>query len=60
MTQRVSKAPLLNGLFPMDNPSILLSHNVKVDQGFHHELTGALLCSTGMDWLDAEYAVYTK
>jgi hypothetical protein len=27
-----------------------LSRNVKIDRGFHHERTGALLCPAGMDW----------
>jgi hypothetical protein len=31
-----------------------LARNVKMDRGFHHERTGALLCPTGMDWSDIE------
>jgi hypothetical protein len=27
-----------------------LSRNSKVDRGFHHEITGALLCPTDLDW----------
>ena len=35
------------------NPA--LSRNGKVDRGFHHERTGALLCPTGLDWANQEY-----
>ncbi|KAG0703973.1 hypothetical protein DFH29DRAFT_998029 [Suillus ampliporus] len=31
-----------------------LSQNIKSDRGFNHEVTGALLCPTGLDWLNAE------
>ena len=31
-----------------------LSRNVKVDRGFNHELTGALLCPTNLNWSDLE------
>lgn len=31
-----------------------LARNGKVDRGFHHERTGALLCPTGLDWTDPE------
>ncbi|KAG2081961.1 hypothetical protein BD769DRAFT_1633495 [Suillus cothurnatus] len=31
-----------------------LTCNVKVDQGFHHEQTGALLCPAGLDWSNSE------
>lgn len=37
------------------NPS--LAHNVKVDRGFHHDQTGALLCPTNLNWSDNEYAM---
>jgi hypothetical protein len=30
---------------------------VKIDRGFHHERTGALLCPTGLDWANAEYVL---
>ena len=32
-----------------------LSRNVKIDRGFHHERTGALLCPADMDWSNDEY-----
>lgn len=35
------------------NPPI--SRNSKVNRGFHHEVTGALLCPTYMDWSDQAY-----
>lgn len=31
-----------------------LARNVKVDRGFHHERTGALLCPTDLDWSNPE------
>jgi hypothetical protein len=32
----------------------LLSRSVKANRGFHHPVTGALLCPAGLDWNDAE------
>ncbi|KAF7984534.1 hypothetical protein HWV62_13713 [Athelia sp. TMB] len=34
------------------NPPI--SRNSKINRGFHHHITGALLCPTFMDWADLE------
>ncbi|KAG2129163.1 hypothetical protein DEU56DRAFT_915282 [Suillus clintonianus] len=31
-----------------------LARNVKIDRGFHHERTGALLCPAGLDWSHSE------
>ncbi|KAG1876944.1 hypothetical protein C8R48DRAFT_745441 [Suillus tomentosus] len=31
-----------------------LTRNVKIDHGFHHEWTGALLCPAGLDWSNLE------
>ena len=31
-----------------------LAHNVKVDRGYNHERTGALLCPAGLDWSNPE------
>jgi hypothetical protein len=31
-----------------------LSRNGKIDRGFHHERTGALLCPADMDWSNVE------
>jgi hypothetical protein len=36
---------------PLNPP---LSRNVKTNRGYHHPLTGALLCPAGLDWNDAE------
>jgi hypothetical protein len=36
---------------PLDPP---LSRNVKTNRGYHHPVTGALLCPAGIDWDDAE------
>jgi len=35
----------------------LLTHNVKIDHGFHHGQTGALLCPTNLDWSDIKYVM---
>jgi hypothetical protein len=34
-----------------------LSRNLKVNRGFHHEMTGRLLCPAGVDWGDEEYVI---
>jgi len=31
-----------------------LSRNVKTNRGYHHPVTGALLCPAGLDWNDVE------
>ena len=31
-----------------------LSRNIKIDRGFNHERTGALLCPAGLDWSNSE------
>jgi hypothetical protein len=35
-----------------------LTRNVKVDQGFHHERTGALLCPAGLNWSNSECVTF--
>ena len=50
------KGPILDWIVPQGQslqPS--LARNVKMDRGFHHDRTGALLCPTGMDWSDVEW-----
>jgi hypothetical protein len=50
------KGPILDWIVPVGqalNPP--LARNVKMDRGFHHERTGALLCPAGMDWADPGY-----
>jgi hypothetical protein len=37
-----------------------LARNVKIDRGFHHERTGALLCPAGLDWANTECAVLSN
>jgi len=34
-----------------------LARNVKIDRGFHHERTGALLCPAGLDWTNPECVI---
>lgn len=49
------KGPILDWITPRGqslNPP--LARNVKVDRGFHHERTGALLCPAGLDWSNVE------
>lgn len=36
-----------------------LSRNVKIDRGFNHEVTGALLCPTHLDWSDQEWVTFS-
>jgi len=36
---------------PLNPP---LARNVKTNHGYHHELTGVLLCAAGLDWSDME------
>ena len=50
------KGPILDWIVPHGqslNPP--LARNAKMDRGFHHERTGALLCPAGLDWSDPEY-----
>lgn len=47
------KGPILDWIIPEGQSlSPPLSRNVKLDRGFHHERTGALLCPAGIDWAD--------
>ncbi|KAG1899229.1 uncharacterized protein F5891DRAFT_1129161 [Suillus fuscotomentosus] len=49
------KSTVLEWLVPRGQVVIPpLSRNIKSDRGFNHEVTGMLLCPTGLDWLDAE------
>ena len=40
-------------LLPMQPPKPL-TRNVKTNRGFHHPVTGALLCPAGLNYQDAE------
>jgi hypothetical protein len=42
---------------PMQALNPLLARNVKLDHGFNHERTGALLCPIDFDWANHEYVV---
>jgi hypothetical protein len=49
------KGVVLDWITPRDAPLVPhLSRNVKASRGFHHPVTGALLCPAGLDWNDAE------
>jgi hypothetical protein len=34
-----------------------IARNVKLDRGFNHEVTGGLLCPTGLDWSNSELRI---
>ncbi|KAG1898245.1 uncharacterized protein F5891DRAFT_1129640 [Suillus fuscotomentosus] len=49
------KGSVLNWITPKGQSLVPpLAHNMKIDCGFHHERTGALLCPAGLDWSNAE------
>lgn len=49
------KGPVVDWITSPDQPlRPLLARNVKMDRGFHHERTGALLCPVELDWSDPE------
>lgn len=49
------KGAILDWITPRGQPlNPPLSRNVKIDRGFHHERTGALLCPSGLDWSNIE------
>jgi hypothetical protein len=50
------KSAVLDWITPRGQPlNPPLARNIKVDRGFHHERTGALLCPADLDWLSTEY-----
>lgn len=50
------KGPILDWITPPGQALIPpLARNIKIDRGFHHDRTGALLCPAGLDWSNAEY-----
>jgi hypothetical protein len=52
------KSAILDWITPRGQALIpALSRNVKIDRGYNHERTGALLCPAGMDWSNTEYAI---
>jgi hypothetical protein len=49
------KGAILDWIAPRTQPlNPPLARNVKIDRGFHHECTGALLCPVGLDWTNDE------
>lgn len=49
------KSAIIDWLVPLGKPLIPpISPNIKIDRGFNHEVTGALLCPAGTDWSDTE------
>ena len=52
------KGAILDWITPRGQPlNPPLSRNVKIDRGFHHDRTGALLCPAGLDWSNHEFAI---
>ena len=55
------KGAILNWITPKGWALIPpLSWNVKIDQGFNHEVTGALLCPTDLDWSNQEWVTFSS
>ncbi|KJA13589.1 hypothetical protein HYPSUDRAFT_151445 [Hypholoma sublateritium FD-334 SS-4] len=49
------KSAIIDWLLPAGEPLIPpIARNAKIDRGFNHERTGALLCPAGVDWSDRE------
>ncbi|RDB22948.1 hypothetical protein Hypma_009802 [Hypsizygus marmoreus] len=49
------KGPIIDWITPRDQPlRPPLARNVKIDRGFNHEVTGALLCPAELNWSDPE------
>ena len=49
------KGIVVDWITPRDGPLLPpLSRNVKMNRGFHHPVTGGLLCPAGLDWNDDE------
>jgi hypothetical protein len=49
------KSAVLDWITPKGQPlNPPLARNVKIDRGFFHERTGALLCPAGVDWSNNE------
>ena len=47
------KGIVVDWITPRDVPLLPpLSWNVKMNRGFHHPVTGWLLCPAGLDWSD--------
>lgn len=47
------KSAIVDWLSPPNEPVIPpIARNIKIDRGFNHQVTGALLCPAGVDWSD--------
>jgi hypothetical protein len=47
------KGAVLDWITPNDRALVpALSRNLKTNRGFHHEVTGGLLCPAGLNWAD--------
>lgn len=47
------KSAIVDWLMPSGEALIPpIARNVKIDRGFNHDVTGALLCPAGVDWSD--------
>ncbi|KJA13355.1 hypothetical protein HYPSUDRAFT_151676 [Hypholoma sublateritium FD-334 SS-4] len=47
------KSAIIDWLMPLgEAPIPPIARNVKIKRGFNHNVTGALLCPTGIDWSD--------
>ncbi|KAJ3537562.1 hypothetical protein NMY22_g5540 [Coprinellus aureogranulatus] len=51
---RSLKSAVIDWISPADGLRPPLHRNSKTDRGFFHEVTGALLCPTSLDWTDPE------
>ena len=49
------KSAIIDWLMPLGEPLIPpIFHKSKIDRGFNHNVTGALLCPAGNDWSDCQ------
>ncbi|KJA23573.1 hypothetical protein HYPSUDRAFT_137585 [Hypholoma sublateritium FD-334 SS-4] len=49
------KSAIIDWIVPPGEPLMPpIARNAKTGRGFHHQVTGALLCPAGLDWADAE------
>jgi hypothetical protein len=55
------KGAVLGWITPQDAPlNPPLACNIQTNRGYHHPITGALLCPTGIDWNDPGYVTLTS
>jgi hypothetical protein len=54
------KGAIVEWITPTDAPLLpALTCSVKMNRGFHHPVTGALLCPAGLHWNDPEWVFLT-